>query len=286
MSVEMKTLTIDGTKYEIVDATARVVAGKALIPLGDNPTGGVDNDTINTWAGLGNGVAWISEDNQVNDQPSQYGFIINYVHGSDVFQIFHDQTSGNTYFRSGDDVNSWFQSWSRIPTLDGNNHINVAAVDASESVTVSNGTTSMSIYVNGISDKDGNLWIDANGDAYFKAVYVDDDKKLATEEYAMPAKTSGVTITTSTTLTAAHAEKMLLVNSSSAVTITVPSGTTIPDGTLINIVAVGTGAVTLVAGSGVTLKTKDSKLKIDGQYAAVTLYKESSSVWHGWGALA
>ena len=249
MSVEMKTLTIDGTKYEIVDETARVTAGKALISLGDNPTDGVDNDTINTWTGLGNGVAWISEYSQVNGQPSQYGFIINYVHGSDVFQIFHDQTSGNTYFRSGDDVNNWFQSWSRIPTLDGSGHINV------------------------------------NGNAYFKEVYAS-DKKLATEEYAMPAKTSGVTITTSTTLTAAHAEKMLLVNSSSAVTITVPSDSTIPNGTLVNIVAVGTGAVTLVAGNGATLKTKDSKLKIDGQYAAVTLYKESSTVWHGWGALA
>lgn len=285
MSVEMKTLTIDGTKYEIVDETARVAAGKALIPLGDNPTDGVDNDTIDTWIGLGNGVAWISEDNQVNDQPSQYGFIINYVHDSDVFQIFHDQTSGDTYFRSGDDVNDWFQSWSRIPTLDGNGHINVNAVNTSESVTVSNGTTSMSIYVNGISDKDGNLWIDVNGEAYFKEVYAN-EKKLATEEYAMPAKTSGVTITTSTTLAADHAEKMLLVNSSSAVTITIPSGTTIPNGTLINIVAVGTGAVTLATASGVTLNTKDSKLKIDGQYAAVTLYKESSSVWHGWGALA
>ena len=78
---------------------------------------------------------------------------------------------------------------------------------------------------------------------------------------------------------------MLLVNSNSAVTITVPSGTTIPDGTLVNIVAVGTGAVTLAA-DGVTLNTKDGKLSIDGQYAAVTLYKESSTVWHGWGALA
>ena len=101
----------------------------------------------------------------------------------------------------------------------------------------------------------------------------------------MPLKTSGVTIDGSTTLSASHAEKMLLVNSDSAVTITVPSGTTIPDGSLVNIVAVGTGAVTLAA-SGVTLKTKDGKLSIDGQYAAVTLYKESSTIWHGWGALA
>ena len=102
----------------------------------------------------------------------------------------------------------------------------------------------------------------------------------------MPLKTSGVSISGNTTLGASHAEKMLLVNSSSAVTITVPSSTAIPSGTLINITAIGTGAVTLAAASGVTLYTKESKKSIDGQYAAVTLYKSSDTVWYAWGALA
>lgn len=102
----------------------------------------------------------------------------------------------------------------------------------------------------------------------------------------MPLKTSGVSITGNTTLGATHAEKMLLVNSSSAVTITVPSGSTIPVGTLVNITAIGTGAVALSAASGVTLYSKDSKKSLDGQYAAVTLYKSSDTVWYAWGALA
>lgn len=87
--------------------------------LGDNPTGGVDNDTVDTWLELGYGFAWISELNQVNDQPSQYGFIINYAHNLDVFQIFQDQMNGDTYLRCGDEHSSWFQSWSRIPTANG-----------------------------------------------------------------------------------------------------------------------------------------------------------------------
>lgn len=93
--------------------------------FGDNPTGGVDNDTVDTWLGLGCGFAWISESNQVNDQPSQYGFIINYAHHMDVFQIFQNQMDGNTYLRCGDRNSSWFRSWSRIPTIDSDGSLNI-----------------------------------------------------------------------------------------------------------------------------------------------------------------
>lgn len=84
--------------------------------LGDNPTGGVANDTVDIWRRLGPGFAWISELDQVNDQPSQYGFIINYAHHLDVFQIFQDQMNGDTYIRCGDQNASWIKSWRRIPT--------------------------------------------------------------------------------------------------------------------------------------------------------------------------
>lgn len=379
MSVEMKTLTIGSTTYEIVDETAREAAGKAVsavcvqkesgdvtdllgtescryifgdavtgMPiegkwwfvdalsngnadlvitatsvssaparyirvcmnnvwgdwielassdhdhdifslsfLGDNPTGGVDNDTVATWTELGQGVAWLSELNQVVNQPAQYGFIINYIHESDVFQIFHDQTDSGTYIRSGDGINSWFQTWSRIPTANGDDYISVAGVNASEQVSVSNNETSMTMYANGISDKNGNLWIDSNGEAYFKAAYAN-EKKLATEEAVatkMPLKTSCVTVTESTTVGNSNAEKMVIVDSAADVTITAESDPSIPIGTIINVVNIGTGTVTLAAQSGVTLYTKDDKKIIDGQYAAVTLYRGPNG-WYGWGALA
>jgi hypothetical protein len=91
--------------------------------LGDNPTGGVDNDTVDTWLELGYGFAWISELNQVNDQPSQYGFIVNYAHNIDVFQIFQDQMNGGTYIRCGDQTASWLQSWRRIPTTNASGEL-------------------------------------------------------------------------------------------------------------------------------------------------------------------
>lgn len=152
------------------------------LALGDNPTGGVNNDTVETWSALGFGVAWISEWNQVNDQPAQYAFIINYVHDSDVFQILRDQMNGATYFRSGDNVNSWFSSWTRIVTTNGDDYISAAGLNARTSVCVYDDTTSMSIYANGIGDANSKLWIDASGEAYFTEVYAR-QKKLATEEF-------------------------------------------------------------------------------------------------------
>lgn len=152
------------------------------LALGDNPTGGVNNDTVETWSALGFGVAWISEWNQVNDQPAQYAFIINYVHDSDVFQILRDQTNGATYFRSGDNVNSWFSSWTRIVTTDDNDYIRVGGINASETITVGSEESAMIIYTNGIGDTNSKLWIDASGEAYFTEVYAR-QKKLATEEF-------------------------------------------------------------------------------------------------------
>lgn len=111
MSVEMKTLTIKGTTYEIVDEAARESAKKFI---GENPTGGVANDTPVFWGAKEPGYYWISELSQLVSQPSQYGFLINYVTDTDVFQIFRDQNSAKTYFRGGDQVNAWFQSWTMV----------------------------------------------------------------------------------------------------------------------------------------------------------------------------
>jgi hypothetical protein len=93
-------------------------------------------------------------------------------------------------------------------------------------------------------------------------------------------------ITESTVLSTEHAEAFTLANSTAAITLTVPSGSTIPVGTMINITNINTGAVSFAAANGVTLHTKDGKVSIDGQYAAVTLLKASDTVWYAWGALA
>jgi hypothetical protein len=52
------------------------------------------------------------------------------------------------------------------------------------------------------------------------------------------------------------------------------------------VTGVGAGAVSFAPASGVTLNSKESKRSIDGQYAAVTIYKAATNVWELWGALA
>lgn len=105
----------------------------------DNVTGGSTNDTIAFWVEKGPGYCWISEADQVVNQPHQYGFLISYANEGDVFQIFRDQTDGITYYRSGDSINGWFDNWARVITtkdfattttpglvmVDGNNGIGV-----------------------------------------------------------------------------------------------------------------------------------------------------------------
>lgn len=104
---------------------------------------------------------------------------------------------------------------------------------------------------------------------------------------AMAAKTEAVTITASGALTAAHAEKVLLVNSENAVTLTIPAYTTglIPVGSMITVTNIGTGTVDFAAAAGVTINSKDGALAIDGQFGAVSLYHSSSNNWILWGAL-
>ena len=105
---------------------------------------------------------------------------------------------------------------------------------------------------------------------------------------AMKAKANIFTITASTTLGLTHTESLLRVNSSNAVTITIPlnSSVAFAIGSCITITKIGTGDVTISPSTGVTLNSKDSARTIDGQFSAVTLYKVATDEWDMWGALA
>jgi len=72
--------------------------------------------------------------------------------------------------------------------------------------------------------------------------------------------------------------KSILVNSSSAVTITISSAVAFPTGTIVMVSRLGSGDVT-IAGSGVTLRSANSNTKISLQYASVALLKISASEW-------
>lgn len=105
---------------------------------------------------------------------------------------------------------------------------------------------------------------------------------------AMKAKANIFTITASTTLDLTHTESLLRVNSSNAITITIPlnSSVAFAIGSCITITKIGAGDVTISPSTGVTLNSKDSARTIDGQFSAVTLYKVATDEWDMWGALA
>ena len=93
---------------------------------------------------------------------------------------------------------------------------------------------------------------------------------------------------TTYTFVLADAGKMVTSANGSAQTITVPPNSSVAFavGTQIILQGILAGVVTLVAGAGVTVNSKDAALAIDGQWAAVTLVKTATDVWSLIGALA
>ena len=78
--------------------------------LGDNPVKSAAGDTVGAWTSLGSGYAWYSAAGQLSGQPSQYGFLVSYVRGGDVWQLWHPQASGDLYVRSGNG-SGWSHGW-------------------------------------------------------------------------------------------------------------------------------------------------------------------------------
>ena len=86
---------------------------------------------------------------------------------------------------------------------------------------------------------------------------------------------------TTYTLVLADAGKTVDLNNASSISMTVPpnSGVAFPVGTRIDLVQSGAGQVTVVAGSGVTINSKGSNLKLTGQWSAATLIQRSANTW-------
>ena len=94
--------------------------------------------------------------------------------------------------------------------------------------------------------------------------------------------------TTSYTLVLSDDGKLVEMNSASANNLTVPPNSSVafPLGTQIIIAQEGAGTTTIVAGSGVPLRSKDSALGIDGQWSTAALFKKQADEWYVIGALA
>ena len=87
--------------------------------------------------------------------------------------------------------------------------------------------------------------------------------------------------TASYTLVAGDAGKLVTMNNASANNLTVPPNSSVAfaTGTRIDIIQYGTGQTTVVAGSGVTIRSSGSKLKLTGQYSGASLWKKGTDEW-------
>lgn len=81
--------------------------------LGINPIASTTDDTTANWVALGSGYAFYKTANLLADQPSQYGIVISYIAGTDVFQFWNTQENGPVYFRSGN-IYGWGNSWTKL----------------------------------------------------------------------------------------------------------------------------------------------------------------------------
>lgn len=93
---------------------------------------------------------------------------------------------------------------------------------------------------------------------------------------------------TSYTFVLADAGKLVTGANASAITWTVPpnASAAFPVGTQIDLLQEGAGQITLAQGSGVTINSKGSNLKLTGQYSAATLVKTATDAWTLFGDLS
>lgn len=78
-----------------------------------NPITSTANDTVANWVNLGCGTFWFNKTGCLINQPSQYGFLQNFVQGADVHQVFYVQTGGQMWHRGGN-ANGWATSWRKM----------------------------------------------------------------------------------------------------------------------------------------------------------------------------
>jgi hypothetical protein len=93
--------------------------------------------------------------------------------------------------------------------------------------------------------------------------------------------TSFVTKTSDYTLGISDSGKTVIVNSGSAVTITIPLNATVgfAVGTKIDIIGIGSGTVSIATVSNVTLNSKNSWKKLNSQYSGATIIKTDTNTW-------
>jgi hypothetical protein len=116
-----------------------------------------------------------------------------------------------------------------------------------------------------------------------RPVFVASQVLTASEQNQLATAIIAINAQTGATYTAVLTDdgKLITMSNASANTITIPpnSGVAFGIGTQINIAQLGAGNTSIVAGSGVTLNSAGTKLKLDAQYAVATCVKTDTNTW-------
>lgn len=90
------------------------------------------------------------------------------------------------------------------------------------------------------------------------------------------------------TLVLTDVDKLIELNSASAISVTVPPNSSVafPIGTVILIAQYGAGTASVVAGSGVTIRSAGGALSLSSQYAGASLIKIATNEWYLNGSIA
>ena len=93
--------------------------------------------------------------------------------------------------------------------------------------------------------------------------------------------------TGSYTLVLGDAGKVVVMNSSSANTVTVPlnSSVAFPTGSVVNVVQTGSGQTSITGSVGVTIQSEGSKYKVKAQYGLAGVVKTDTDTWVAFGNL-
>jgi len=121
----------------------------------------------------------------------------------------------------------------------------------------------------------------------------DANKPVSTAtQTALDAKTNKLVVTNrqtaSYTLVLSDADKLVEMNVGSANNLTIPlnSSVAFSTGTQILLAQYGAGQTTIVATSGVTIRSNGAKLKLNAQYSGATLIKIAENEWYLFGDIA
>ena len=132
---------------------------------GTNTINSKANDTTSNWGAQGNSVHWYTTAGLLNDQPSQWGYILNLGSGSEVHQIWATQSSGNLAHRGGN-ASGWSGSWRTI--IDSSNLSSYVPLFIRTSVGDGGWTVA-----------DNNAAVTVSGLAYWNGAYKDTSSNLA-----------------------------------------------------------------------------------------------------------